>query len=96
MVLDELLMPYIKQFNRTPIDRHVCNLVVTNAGELNYAITTLIDTLFENGWTPDYNNFNTILGVLEAVKLELYRRVIAPYEDEKLQLNGDVYHNLVH
>lgn len=89
-------MPYIKPFNRAPIDQHVRDLVVTNAGELNYAITTLIDSLFENGWTPNYDSFNTVLGVLEAVKFELYRRVIAPYEGEKMQLNGDVFHNLVH
>jgi len=30
-------------------------------------------------------------GVLECVKLELYRRVIAKYEIEKAQANGDVF-----
>ena len=91
-------MPYIRPLHRLRIDRHVTDLAptVTNAGELNYAITTLIDKLFESGWTPNYDSFNTILGVLEAVKLELYRRVIAPYEGEKMQLNGDVFNNLVH
>lgn len=33
----------------------------------------------------------TILGVLECVKLELYRRVAAPYEDRKIEENGDVF-----
>lgn len=91
-------MPYISPFDRSHIDRHVIDLaaVVKDAGELNYAMTTFIDALFENGWTPGYGGFNTVMGVLECVKLELYRRVIAPYEDEKKQLNGDVYHNLVH
>ena len=93
-------MPYIQPFKRTPIDRRVIDLANAigedDAGELNYAITTLIDALFDNGWTANYGSFNTILGVLEAVKLELYRRVIAPYESEKMKLNGDVFHNLVH
>ena len=30
-------------------------------------------------------------GALESAKLEFYRRVVAPYEDEKMNLNGDVY-----
>ena len=32
-----------------------------------------------------------LIGVLECAKLELYRRVAAPYEDDKIDENGDVY-----
>lgn len=31
------------------------------------------------------------LGVLRCCQLELYRRMVAPYEDKKIQENGDVY-----
>lgn len=31
-----------------------------------------------------------IIGALEATKLEIYRRLIGPYEDTKLKKNGDV------
>jgi len=31
------------------------------------------------------------IGALECAKLELYRRVAAPYEDTKIAENGDVY-----
>ena len=31
------------------------------------------------------------IGALEAAKLEFYRRVVAPYEDQKMLDNGDVY-----
>jgi hypothetical protein len=34
---------------------------------------------------------NEAIGVLECAKLELYRRVAAPYEDEKIAESGDVY-----
>jgi len=34
---------------------------------------------------------NAIIGALECAKLELYRRVAAPYEDDKIAENGDVY-----
>ena len=32
-----------------------------------------------------------LVGVLECAKLELYRRLAAPYEDLKIEDNGDVY-----
>jgi len=38
-----------------------------------------------------YSNVNEIIGALECIKLELYRRVAAPYEDLKIEENGDVY-----
>ena len=38
-----------------------------------------------------YRNINELIGVLECAKLELYRRVASPYEDEKIQSNGDVF-----
>jgi len=39
----------------------------------------------------NYRNINELVGVFECAKLELYRRVASPYEDEKIQSNGDVY-----
>jgi len=60
------------------------------AGDLNYIITELIvQTLSRQGIR--YQNVNAIVGALECCKLELYRRLIAPYEDEKIDSNGDVY-----
>ena len=38
----------------------------------------------------NYANANKLMGVLECSKLELYRRLIAPYEDTKVNENGDV------
>ena len=32
-----------------------------------------------------YQNVNAIIGALECAKLELYRRLIAPYEDTKVE-----------
>lgn len=38
-----------------------------------------------------YKDLNDAIGALEACKLEFYRRVIVPYEDQKIKSNGDVY-----
>lgn len=38
-----------------------------------------------------YAHYNEAMGVLECVKQEIYRRLIAPYEQEKCKANGDVF-----
>jgi hypothetical protein len=60
-----------------------------NPGELNYVITMLIKNYFNN--KPCYQSINDIVGALEGAKLEFYRRIAAPYEDQKVKENGDVY-----
>jgi hypothetical protein len=37
-----------------------------------------------------YYHINKAVGVLECIKMEFYRRVAAPYEDTKIEQNGDV------
>ncbi len=83
-------MPYIPPYDRTKLDAAMENLDPINAGELNYVITSiLLDYLSAKG--AGYNWKNEVVGVLECVKLELYRREIAPYEELKIKQNGDVY-----
>jgi hypothetical protein len=60
------------------------------AGELNYLFTRIIDRQLDNA---NYARYNEIIGALECCKLELYRRMIVPYEDKKKKENGDVYTN---
>jgi hypothetical protein len=79
-------MPYIKQPDRDRVDMMG---LPENAGELNYAITQLVFKYL--GRVPNYQRYNDVLGALEGAKLELYRRKIAPYEDDKIAQNGDVY-----
>ena len=55
-------------------------------GALNYTITRIIKKIYP----IRYRHLNRALGVLTAVTQELYRRVIGPYEDEKIKENGDV------
>lgn len=83
-------MPYINPDQRRAIDECVDEMyALLTRGELNYAITRIVDNYL--GPTPNYDGLNAAIGVLECAKLELYRRVVAPYEDAKLRLNGDAY-----
>jgi len=91
------IMPYIPQDERTDIE---CMLTSLKAqlgisddlpvGKLNYIISTLISHLIEIHGTS-YTIGNNLIGVLECAKQELYRRILSPYEDMKIELNGDVY-----
>jgi len=93
-------MPYIHDYDRDVIDRAIAPLadIVFETGEYNYAITKLCqeflvwlqaaDNINQRG---GYDARNTVIGLLECVKLEFYRREVAEYEDEKCVQNGDVY-----
>lgn len=80
-------MPYILKEDRPLLDAGSTPLT---PGELNYLLTmTCIKYLESRG--ESYQTYNNIIGALECAKLEMYRRSIAPYEDKKIQENGDVY-----
>jgi len=71
---------------------------IRNVGELNYVITRVIlGYLKSHAPHPqaacafNYAGLNEIVGVLECVKQEFLRRVVAPYENGKIAENGDVY-----
>ena len=80
-------MPYIEQDRRQLLDAYAVE--AQTPGELNYVITKLMLRFL--GSTPGYVDYNEAIGVLECIKLELYRRAVAPYEDKKCEENGDVY-----
>lgn len=85
----ESLMPYISQEQREELDQWLDEIVLFDLvpGELNYVLTKLL--LKTN--PQSYHDYNTLVGVLECMKQELYRRVIAPYEDKKKEEHGEVY-----
>lgn len=81
-------MPYV---DRNARDRLDAGGAPESAGELNYAITRLVDRYLVHRGGIRYPHVNEVIGVLECAKLELYRRVAGPYEDAKMAETGDVY-----
>lgn len=92
-------MPYIEQSSRERIDKYLnpvleeirkdaedCEIV---EGELNYILTKIIMAYI--GDCKCYASFNQVLGVLDSASREFYRRVVGPYEQEKMKTHGDVY-----
>lgn len=89
-------MPYIDLKRKELFERELVRLMDkihetgASPGDLNYIITRIADFYASlNG--RNYAVYNSIVGVLECAKLELYRRKVAPYEDTKIEQNGDVY-----
>jgi len=94
-------MPYILQSQRQRLDPAIaeleiilCDLCepkggpdVAADGMLNYIFTRLL----QGGPLQSYVSLERAVGCLECCKLELYRRVAAPYEDKKAEENGEVY-----
>lgn len=85
-------MPYIHKDAREELKHKVsyAGRSIQTSGELNYIITMVISE-YMNSHGKSYSTLNEIVGALECAKLELYRRIAAPYEDEKIKQNGDVY-----
>jgi hypothetical protein len=88
-------MPYIKQKNRVKFDSHIDELVEMleqqnpiSPGELNYVVSRIIWKIYAS--QPSYTLANNMIGTLECVKAEFYRRFVAHYEDYKMEENGDV------
>jgi hypothetical protein len=85
-------MPYIKQEDRArfaPILARLDDTPIGSAGELNFLITSVVHHYLLQ-FPKSYGIYNNAIGALEAAKLELYRRQVAPYEDTKIQENGDL------
>lgn len=89
-------MPYIQNDRRMKFMpglsymRDMMENDVISAGDLNYIITSLLKIELDKEGIS-YTKLNELLGVLEGVKLELYRKVAAGYEDVKEAENGKVY-----
>jgi hypothetical protein len=88
------MSPYIKQENRekwTNIINDILNELLKLPeneieGELNYVITSILKKCYK----PKYFNYNRLIGLLECIKQEMYRKVIGEYENQKEIENGRV------
>lgn len=83
-------MPYITKDSREHLEKEAEQ--ISTPGELNYVISRLIDE-YVSQQGMNYTTLNSVVGVLECAKNEFYRRVVVPYEDQKLEENGEVYKN---
>ena len=91
-------MPYLKSKDRNTINstggdkiaNYFAKLDAKNmAGALNYLNFKIVKKWIEKN-EKRYWIFALIVGTLVCCILEIYRRLIAPYENQKIKENGDV------
>jgi len=94
-------MPYIKKEYRPELDKHIEEIAEAIkkaaveqgydgafAGFLNYTCTRLALKVIP---ARRYWAIALITGVFKNIADEFYRRYGAPYEEEQIKKNGDVY-----
>lgn len=89
--------PYIEKGCRRLIDPDLNPLIVTlkdrtksgkeRNGEVVYCIYKILIELYGLG---NFEVRSNALKALESAKLEYYRRIMNPYENEAIKRNGDV------
>ncbi len=91
-------MPYIPQERRQElypliskvageIQAAVESGIGKRGGEVNFVICSLVDMLYDR----NYTELSAAISDVECAKLEIHRRLLAPYEDVKILENGDVF-----
>jgi hypothetical protein len=85
-------MPYIKPEKRKVFKKPLGDMLafINDEGDLNYVISKLCLKYLRMKEPTSYALLNEIVGVLESAKLEFYRRRVLPYEDVKINENGDI------
>ena len=84
-------MPYIKPVRKEVLQPLVDQLArrCYDAGDFTYVIYALATKML-NDLGKNYKNLSGVVGCMECAKTEFYRRIVAPYEDQKIKENGDV------
>ena len=81
-------MPYVEPSTRDRIDAGITIDSINAPGELAYAISRVINA-FTDG-NVCYTTIALVVGVLQTMQYEYYRKVASPYADKKEMRNGVV------
>jgi len=92
-------MPYITTYNKDKFTSNADDNGVATyleeldlgnfVGHLNYLNYKIVKRYIQKNGNK-YFTFCAVVGTLICCVLEIYRRLVAPYEDKKIKENGDV------
>ena len=80
-------MPYIDEDRKRELE--LTGHTVTS-GDLTYALTVVALAHLEGKPDVRYADLAEVLGCFDSASKEFYRRIVAPYENQKIKDNGDV------
>ncbi len=88
-------MPYIPRNERKQYQEILDSLAslvpqdrMQRPGHMNYIVSLLVEKVY--GKQLRYADHNEVVGFLQCIALEFYRRKTAPYEDIKVAEEGDL------
>lgn len=84
-------MPYVAEERKQAL---LAGATPLDAGELNFVLTMVVLDYLDKH-PISYQALNDVSGALTECRVEFERRVVRPYEDVKLTLNGDVYAHFI-
>ena len=79
-------MPYISKTDREELNVRRPN----NPGELQY-IMAMMFAHYINDHGKRYQTMNDVMGALAGAHSEFYRKIVIPFEDNKIAENGGIY-----
>ena len=95
-------MPYIKKDRRTVLDPYIDELLYNlwghsdevddispELGEINYIVSKILWHCWE--YRKNYGRAAMLIGTVNCAIEEFRRRVLNPYEDDKIQIEGDIF-----
>lgn len=83
------LMPYVTQDKRPALDEIVLKMWLNDIkadGDLNYILFAYCKRYIK----PGYGNIKNYCAELNECAEEIRRRLLADYENKKIEINGDV------
>lgn len=85
-----VLDPVIDDLHRSLVELEMDDEMNNMEGNVNYIFSRLLLMVYGDRDSTRYAQINDAMGVLASVQAEYYRKVAAPYEDQKAFENGDV------
>ena len=90
-------MPYITKQEKAELKPLLDQIKLASAGTLTYAVSILMINYLKNT-SPHMLTFsalNACIGAVERATDEFKRRILDPYEQQKIRDNGDIYQEFI-
>ncbi|KKK89467.1 hypothetical protein LCGC14_2732800 [marine sediment metagenome] len=90
-------MPYIEKQRKAELKPLLDKINLAGSGELTYAVSILMMNFLKRT-SPHLLTFsilNSCIGAVERATDEFKRRILDPYEQQKIRDNGDIYQEFI-
>ncbi len=90
-------MPYIDKHRKAELKPLLDQILLSSPGDITYAVSILMINYLKRN-SPHmltFTSLNSCIGAIERALDEFKRRILDPYEQEKIRDNGDIYQEFI-